>query len=152
MFFGRNRSAPVGLGQSPQYLPGEAPARKFPGADNNAPAWDGYNLAPVRIPETVTSGFDEHEPVDFQLHYTRKPQPDRGGALNYSYDLYGLPLGDVCGPWMVANAPYQPIGSRPLAYYQTAPLTSIGGLIPGQLISQPLLDPNGVESGYDIYS
>ena len=121
---------------SPQYVPGENVV---------AP-----KIGRFRIPEEITSGIDESEPTAYNLHYTQRPQPDRGGALNFSYDLYGLPLNDVCGPWMVARSPTRPFGSFPTAFFQEAAVTNIGGLIPGQLQHQPLLDPNAPGSGYDF--
>jgi hypothetical protein len=112
---------------------------------------EGEQNPAVRYPEIITSGFYDNETQSFALHYGYREQPDLGGALNYAFENYGLPLNDVCGPWMVARWPISPIGSRPLAFYQTSPETSIGGLIPGQVISQPLLDPSNMGSGYDIY-
>ena len=100
----------------------------------------------------VTSGFNDDMEQGWSLHYGLRVQPDIGGALNFAYENYGLPLDNVCGAWMVARNPTMPIGSRPLAFFQNAPITGIGGLIPGQIIAQPLLDPDSPGSGYDIYS
>jgi hypothetical protein len=131
---------------NPQYFASVAPA-----------TYPGSNVAmshkrPKRSPATVTTGFDDTQYQAWALHYGFRTQPDVGGALNYAYELYGIPIDNVCGPWMVARHPTMPIGSRPMAFFQNAPLTSIGGLIPGQVIAQPLLDPNGPGSGYDVYS
>lgn len=144
MFWGRQKQ--ISHGSGPQYLPGEAPAQLNPGALN-----ENIQFQP-QGPETLTSGFIDSDIQNFHLSYGYRTQPDRGGALNYAYELYGLPLSDVCGPWTVARHPYKPIGSQPVAFFQTAVQTSIGGNIPGQVISQPLLDPNNPGAGYDIYS
>ena len=122
---------------SPQWYPGENINTRNP----------TQNL--IVVPETITDGINEDPNQQARLHYTFKPQPDIGGALNYSYDLYQLPLNNVCGPWMVAQHPTKPLGSNPTAFFQEAPVTSIGGLIPGQVVHQPLLDPNSPGSGFD---
>src|SRR5271165_3390016 len=155
MFFGRKRQMLPGAGQNPQYY--EVHPSDRPAADNFVPqgqsrmGQEGEQHPSLRIPEVVTSGFYEDEDHQFHLSYGLRPQPDIGGALNYAYENYGLPLNNVAGPWMVARWPLPPIGSRPLGFYQTAPITSIGGLVPGQIISQPLLNPYDMGSGYDIY-
>lgn len=133
--------------KNPQYNPGVSPGfnRNYPGSLNRD---INGNSAPL----TVTSGFYEDEYHYFTLTYGRREQPDRGGALKYAYENYGLPLNDVCGPFMVASNPSRPIGSPVLNYNNISVPTNVGGLVPGQFISQPLLDPNGNGSGFDIYS
>jgi hypothetical protein len=143
MFWGKRKK--VDHGGNPQYLPGEEPAPWPPGSYND-------KLRFQRHIATVTSGFHDDDVQPFHLAYAFKSQPDVGGALNYAYDLYGLPLNNVCGPWMVAENPTRPLGAAPVAFFHMAPVTSIGGLIPGQVISQPLLGPDNPGSGYDIYS
>lgn len=138
------------VGQNPQYFVNGG--QTFPDDNTVTPQWAADEGLRGRMPFTVTSGFWEDELHTFHLSYGYRQQPDMGGALDYAYENYGLPLNDVCGPFMVARHPTMPIGARPLAYYQTAPDTSIGGLIPGQVISQPLLDPRNPAAGYDIYS
>lgn len=145
MFFKRNKKVDHGTG--PQYLPGEAPAQLNPGLLNENISYVSHGR-----PEVVTAGFHDADIQDFHLSYGYRRQPDMGGALDYAYQLYGLPLINHCGPFMVARHPWQPLGSQPVAFFHTAVETSIGGLIPGQVISQPLLDPNNPGSGYDIYS
>lgn len=144
---------------SPQYNYGVEPAGSAMADGFRAPyARPGYNDGPANYvepnhPAVVTAGFDDCGcDNSAQLNYGFRAQPDRGGALNYAYENYGLPLVNVAGPFMVARAPFQPIGSPSLQAWQTAPVTSIGGLIPGQVISQPLLNPQGPDSGYDIYN
>lgn len=149
MFF-RNHNMMTAMGGNPQYYSSVPTSRPALNAQM-LPVSNDEELTPVRMPETVTTGFVENEPYEFSLHYGRRAQPDVGGALNYAYENYGLPLVDVCGAFMVAKFPIPPIGSRPMMFYQTSPETSIGGLIPGQLISQPLLNPMDLGSGYDIY-
>lgn len=135
---------------NPQYTAGIAPG-ETPG--NSAGSHnDSIRVHSKRSAATITTGFDDDPNQMWAVHMGFRVQPDKGGALNYAYENYAVPIDNVCGPWMVARHPTMPIGSRPLAFFQTAPLTSIGGLIPGQMISQPLLDPDGPGSGYDIYS
>ena len=145
MLFGRRKRLDA-HGGSPQYLAGEAPATRPPGSASE------LIMLAAHGPAVVTEGFHDNAVQPFALHYSFKEQPDLGGALNYSYDLYGLPLDNTCGPWMVATHPTRPLGSAPLAFFHVAPITSIGGLIPGQVISQPLLSPDNPGAGYGIYS
>jgi len=141
--FSRSRSINQ-FGPNPQYYQNNEKPNP-PGSHNGNTRYKVH-------PASVTSGFDESQNQQWQLHYILRAQPDIGGALDFAYANYGLPLQNVCGPWMVARHPTRPLGSQPLAFFQTAPVTSIGGLIPGQIIAQPLLDPDGPGSGFDIYS
>lgn len=144
---------------SPQYMPGVEPAgsaRSDMGAPYVRPGYgpkDGPpNYVPVNHPAVVTPGFDDCGQInEAQLNYGLRPQPDRGGALNYAYENYDLPLVQPAGAFMVARAPFMPFGSMPLQAWPYSVPTGIG-LIPGQVISQPLLNPQGPDSGYDIYN
>jgi hypothetical protein len=130
---------------NPNYNPGEAPGRINPGQYNDNIRVQAKHAA------VVTTGFDDSDYQAFKLHYSFREQPDRGGALNYAYDTYGLPLNNVAGPFMVARHPWRVFGSQPLQYFPISVPTGIG-TIPGQVISQPLLDPQGYGAGFDIYS
>lgn len=145
---------------SPQYTPGVEPAGSARQEGFRAPyARPGYtpsdgnpNFVAPNHPAIVTPGFDDcgcHESA--QLNYGYRPQPDRGGGLNYAYENYGLPLQQPAGAFMVAQMPFRPFGSAPLQAWPTSVPTG-AGLFPGQVISQPLLNPQGPDSGYDIYS
>jgi hypothetical protein len=141
--FRNRRPAPSGgAGHKPQYMSYGRPPR--------APQLRAINES--SHPAVVTPGFRDAPPRGgFLLNYIKKTQPDVGGALNYAYDNYGLPLQDVAGAFMVARTPYRPIGGVPLQFFAQSVPTGIG-TIPGQLISQPLLNPQGPGAGYDIYS
>lgn len=131
-----SKKVPISPGPNPQLYPGENVMNKPP-------------PVMVKVPGVLTDGFNDSEEQQAHLHYTERAQPDLGGALNFSYDLYQLPLVEPAGPWMVARHPTKPLGSFPTAFFQEAVVTSIGGLIPGQFIHQPLLDPNAPGSGFD---
>lgn len=96
----------------------------------------------------VTSGFDDNELHTVHLHYTERAQPDLGGALNFSYDLYALPLQDILGPFMGAREQFRTV-TPVTAYFQQAPLTGMGGTFVGTFVFQPLLDPNN-PNGFDM--
>lgn len=144
---------------SPQYnagvTPGGTAAReglKAPYVRPGSPGDGSPNYVPVDHPAVVTEGFDDSGAhLSAQLNYGLRAQPDVGGALNYAYENYGLPLVQPAGPFMVARQPFRPFGSLPLQAWPVAVPTG-AGLIPGQLISQPLLNPQGPDSGYDIYN
>lgn len=145
---------------SPQYMPGVEPAGSARQDGFKAPSMprDGTtgeqspNYVKPNHPAVVTAGFDDCgcQP-SAQLNYGYRQQPDVGGALNYAYENYDLPLVQPAGPFMVARAPFRPMGSAPLQAWPVSVPTGIG-LIPGQVISQPLLNPQGPDSGYDIYN
>lgn len=96
----------------------------------------------------VTSGFDENEGHTVHLHYTERLQPDLGGALNFSYDLYALPLKNLTGGFMAARGGFRTT-TPPTAFFQQAPVTSLGGTVSGSFAFQPLLDPTN-PAGFDI--
>lgn len=96
----------------------------------------------------VTAGFDDNELHTVQLHYTERQQPDLGGALNYSYDLYALPLQNVLGPYVGARSEFRTV-TPVTAYFQQAPVTGMGGTFVGTFAFQPLLDPNN-PNGFDV--
>jgi hypothetical protein len=139
----QQRPNPGGTG--PQYEPGVTPPAMRPGQFNAKINYKSTH------PAVVTSGFDDSGATKFKLAYGFRQQPDRGGALNYAYLNYGLPLENVAGAFMVARQPSKPFGSMPLTYFPISVPTGIG-TIPGQVISQPLLNPQGPGSGFDIYS
>ena len=92
-------------------------------------------------------GIDKREGA-FDLHYTLRPQPDLGGARNYSYDNKQRPLHDICGTAVVVP-PIPPIGCRPLQPIQQTVLTGAGRWS-GQIFSAPLIDPDNPSiSGYN---
>jgi hypothetical protein len=129
---------------SPQYNKGVEPA--------GSARQDGFtNYKQPNHPAIVTSGFDDCGMPSASINYGYRSQPDRGGALNYAYENYGLPLENVAGPWMVARSPSKPLGSTPMQQWATMVPTG-AGLFPGQVISQPLLNPQGPDSGFDIYN
>jgi hypothetical protein len=132
-------------GSGPQFEPGVRPPVLKPGQFNTK-----INVKSTH-PAVVTTGFDDTGASKFALSYGFRQQPDRGGALNYAYQNYGLPLYNVAGAFMVARHPSKPFGSMPLTYFPVSVPTGIG-TIPGQVISQPLLDPQGPGAGFDIYS
>ncbi len=135
----------AGSARNPQYNRGVAPAKPNPGS---------YNpdiVAQLQHPAVVTSGFHDNEIQNFHLSYGLRQQPDLGGALNYAYENYGLPLEDILGAFMGARHPFRIFGSQPLTYFNQSVPTGIG-TIPGQFIGQPLLNPQGPGAGYDIYS
>lgn len=143
---------------SPQYFNGVEPAGSarqdgfrapFVAPSSGAP--DGNpNYVRPNHPAVVTPGFDESD-ADFVISYGFRQQPDRGGALNYAYESYELPHVQPAGAFMVAKSPFRPFGATPLQIWPSAVPTG-AGLFPGQVISQPLLNPQGPDSGYDIYS
>lgn len=152
MIFARAKQINLHPG-NPQYFAGEAPGGlsgiiQGPG---HPPSATNQEINYKKFHSTLNSGFASTA-TDSAMRYGYRKQPDVGGALDFAFLNYQLPLDNQCGWWMVARHPTRPIGSVPLAFFQMAPVTSIGGLIPGQVISQPLLDPNGYGSGYDIYS
>jgi hypothetical protein len=97
----------------------------------------------------VTSGFDDNELHTVQLHYTERQQPDLGGALNFSYDLYAIPITDILGPFVGAAGGFRTVAPV-TAYFQQAPITGMGGTFVGTFAFQPLLDPNNPGNGFDI--
>ena len=97
----------------------------------------------------VTSGFDDNELHTVQLHYTEHVQPDLGGALNFSYDLYAIPLTDIVGPYVAAAGGFRTVAPV-TAYFQQAPITGMGGTFVGTFAFQPLLDPNNPGNGFDV--
>ena len=140
----QTRPNPGGTG--PQYEPGVKPPVLRPGQLNTK-----INVKSSH-PAVVTTGFQDGKiPSKFMVSMGFRQQPDRGGALNYAYENYGLPLENVAGAFMVARHPPKPFGSMPLTYFPISVPTGIG-TIPGQVISQPLLNPQGPGSGFDIYS
>lgn len=147
-------------GSNPNYNYGVEPAgsarqdgfRGPPPLSQNGTAERTPNYVKPNHPAVVTAGFDDcglHP--DATLNYGFRPQPDVGGALNYAYENYDLPLVQPAGPFMVARAPFRPMGSAPLQAWPVSVPTG-AGLFPGQMISQPLLNPQGPDSGYDIYN
>lgn len=156
--FGRAKKAPSSSSgrtpqfthpSSPQYMPGVEPA--------GSARQDGFrgqgtpNYVRSNHPAIVTPGFEDCGYPDPSLNYGYRPQPDVGGALNYAYENYGLPLQQPAGGFMVARSPTRPFGSTPMQAWQVMVPTG-AGLFPGQVYSQPLLNPQGPENGYDIYS
>lgn len=165
--FGKAKRAPASTNQpqvrhssSPQYMPGIEPAGsarqdgfRAPYARSGGEPQDkGPNYVTPNHAAIVTPGFEDCGAPSATLNYSLKSQPDVGGALNYSYDNYELPLQQPAGAFMVARAPFRPLGATPLQMWPVSVPTSVGGLIPGQVISQPLLNPQGPDSGYDIYN
>jgi hypothetical protein len=164
--FGRAKKVPTtgdGMAQrdhasNPNYLEGVEPA-----GSARSSMRDGYwrpqsgvqdrpaNYVPANHPAVVTNGFDDCGVPNADIHYSFKTQPDVGGALNYAYDNYALPLRQPGGAFMVARSPFRPFGSIPMQAWQIAVPTGIG-LIPGQIYSQPLINPQGPDTGIDIYS
>ena len=138
-------------GGNPQYLSKDAGVSRM-SRNGNYPGSHNPNFKIRTAKTSLNEGLHEGETAKFELHYQHREQPDLGGALDYAYCNYGLPLDNVAGPWMVARRPFRPYGSPPLAFFAVQVPTSVGGLIPGQIISQPLLDPRGPGYGYDIYS
>jgi hypothetical protein len=135
-------------GVRPQYLPGVAPAGSMTQAGMHNPNLQRHHH--TRGPAVVTSGFDDSMEQQFHLSYGLRAQPDVGGALNFAFENYGIPLVQPGGAFMVARHPIPPIGNKPLAFYPQAVPTGLG-LVPGQMISQPLLNPQGPNAGIDIY-
>lgn len=141
---------------SPQYNAGVEPAGSARQDGYRAPyAKPGTNDAPPNYvkpdhPAIITAGFHEGD-GDYVLSYGLRAQPDVGGALNYAYESYDLPLSQPAGAFMVAATPFKPFGATPLQAWPTAVPTG-AGLFPGQVISQPLLNPQGPDNGYDIYN
>lgn len=164
--FGRAKSVPSAgsrpqfdHGSNPNFLPGVEPAGSARQDGFEAPyVRPGYNVDgnPNYVipnhPAVVTPGFDDCGCNDSaQLNYGFRQQPDVGGALNYAYENYGLPLVQPAGAFMVAKTPFRPFGAAPLQAWQVSVPTGLG-LVPGQVISQPLLNPQGPDSGFDIYN
>lgn len=106
--------------------------------------------AQLPVNAVVTDGFDENMNDVVHLHYTERAQPDLGGALNYSYDLYALPLGNVTGAFTAVAHSFQTV-AQASGQWQQAPITASGGNVTGIFHFQPLLNPFGEGSGYDIY-
>lgn len=129
---------------NPQYNPGVT-------TEVNPGQYNPNIVAQLQHPAVVTSGFHDNEIQAFNLSYGLRQQPDLGGALNYAYENYGLPLTDILGAFMGARRTFLPFGSAPLAFFSQTVPTGIG-TIPGQFVGQPLLNPQGPGSGYDIYS
>lgn len=160
--FGRAKPAPSTASQqfshasSPQYNNGVEPAGSARADGFRAPYTTpggqerGANYVIPDHPAVVTPGFSDCE-ADYTISYGLRAQPDRGGALNYAYESYELPLMQPAGAFMVASNPSRPLGATPLQVWPTAVPTG-EGLIPGQMISQPLLNPQGPDTGYDIYN
>jgi hypothetical protein len=165
--FGKAKKAPSSAtnktpqfrhGSNPQYMSGVEPAGSARQDGFRAPYIrpqggnpDGNpNFVPSNHPAVVTPGFDDCG-GDYVLSYGLRQQPDVGGALNYAYESYDLPLVQPAGPFMVAKTPFKPFGATPLQMWPVSVPTG-AGLFPGQVISQPLLNPQGPDSGYDIYS
>jgi len=150
--FAKARKAPS-HGGNPQYETGVEPAgsARQPGAFQPGSYNGAMEYVVPNHPAVVTPGFDDCGCDTFALHYSEKRQPDIGGALNFSYDNYGLPLVQPGGAFMVARMPFMPIGSPAMQAWPVSVPTG-AGLFPGQMISQPLLNPQGPNSGYDIYS
>lgn len=163
--FGRAKKAPASATNktphfkhpsSPQYLPGVEPAGSAQRDGFLAPYQrPGVNQGPAYYvkpnhPAVVTPGFCD-EDADYVISYGFRQQPDVGGALNYAYETYDLPLVQPAGAFMVAAQPFRPFGATPLQMWPVSVPTG-SGLFPGQVISQPLLNPQGPDSGFDIYS
>jgi hypothetical protein len=166
--FGKSKRAPSTQGNktpqfthpsSPQYMNGVEPAGSARQDGFRAPYVrpqggnpDGSpNYVRPNHPAVVTPGFEDCGDGSFVLSYGLRQQPDVGGALNYAYESYDLPLVQPAGAFMVALTPFKPLGSTTLQIWPTSVPTG-AGLFPGQVISQPLLNPQGPDSGFDIYS
>lgn len=135
---------------SPQYNPGVEPAGSA--ARDSEKNFQGVGYVQPNHPAVVTAGFDDCGCQNAaQLNYGFRQQPDVGGALNYAFENYGLPLVQPAGPFMVARNPFSPIGAPSMQAWQVSVPTG-AGLFPGQVISQPLLNPQGPDTGYDIYN
>lgn len=130
---------------SPQYTAGITPA--------GTARQEGFtNYVRPSHPAIVTAGFDDCGcDASAQLNYGLREQPDVGGALNYAYENYGLPLVQPAGAFQVARHPFHPIGAPSMQVWPVSVPTG-AGLFPGQVISQPLLNPQGPDTGYDIYN
>lgn len=165
--FGRARKAPSSASnKTPQFEHAQGSPQYFNGVEPAGSAQvDGFRAPYVRPgqdqtrnpnyvipnhPAVVTPGFNDCE-ADYTISYGLRSQPDRGGALNYAYESYELPLQQPAGAFMVAMNPTRPLGATPLQIWPSAVPTG-AGLFPGQVISQPLLNPQGPDTGYDIYS
>lgn len=96
----------------------------------------------------VTTGFDDDPAHTVHLHFSERVQPDLGGALNFSYDLYALPLYNVGGPYMIAKSGFRTV-TPPTAFFQQAPTTGMGGTFVGTFAYQPLLDPSN-PAAFDV--
>lgn len=119
---------------------GRGKVRGTSGPNTNVVLTDGFS----------PSVIDRNTGDTLVLHYTERAQPDLGGALNYSYDLYALPLGDVTGGFTATAHSFRTV-TPASGQWQQAPITAMGGNITGIFVFQPLLNPYAEGSGLDVY-
>lgn len=166
--FGRGNKVPSASKAKPEFAHPASPQYNYGVEPAGSAKQDGFrapyqtpanrnegspNYVRPNHPAVVTSGFEDCGDQPFHgLNYGFRDQPDRGGGLNYAYENYGLPLVQPAGAFMVARQPTRPFGAIPMQAWPAAVPTSLGGLVPGQMISQPLLNPQGPDSGFDIYN
>lgn len=165
--FGRAKKTASSTKGKPEFTHPSSPQYNFGVEPAGSAKQDGFR-APYRTPANrnegapdyvrpnhpavVTPGFEDCGDQTFPgLNYGFRDQPDRGGGLNYAYENYGLPLVQPAGAFMVALAPFRPFGATPMQMWPVAVPTG-AGLFPGQMISQPLLNPQGPDTGFDIYN
>ena len=73
--------------------------------------------------------------------FTKRDQLDAGTG-SYALANYRMPINSLFGMATPAGC-YQSHSIAPqIQYWQGAPVTGLGGIQQGQLVGQPLLDPN----------
>lgn len=107
-------------------------------------AWKGQAWAPR--PYNLSFDDGSNSPTQFVLHWTERPQPDLGGALNYSFDTRQEPIKEMLGTAICVWRPFKPIGQSPLIPLLARPVAGIG-VVTGTLVHQPLIDPTGTGPG-----
>jgi hypothetical protein len=106
-------------------------------------AWKGapWSKRPLNIK------FDDQPVVDqFKMHWTSRPQPDLGGALNFSFDSRQEPIREILGTAICVWNPWKPIPNTPLIPLLMRPAGGLG-VFTGTIVHQPLTDPTGLGAG-----
>ena len=79
-------------------------------------------------------------------HYGLTAQPTPG-AMAYAYESLALVPYPPSGPSVATRTPIRPT-SKPMYVMQSVPLAGYGGIVAGQMITQPLFNPYGGYSGF----
>ncbi len=95
--------------------------------------YEGHRLNPKRF------GADIYEN---QYHWVHKKQPD-SGAMEYAFETYAINETSPIDHAVSVRKGFSAFAFSPQVYFpmQTVPTSGLGGLIQGQMISQPLYDP-----------
>ena len=108
------------------------------------PFQQGMNASPAGY---HTEGHRMNNPARFAdiwkdgfHHWTRKEQPTPG-ALAYAFESLGLVEFTPIGAGVAQRVQLRPLAAQSYLPAQLLPLQGLGGIVAGQVITQPLIDP-----------